>query len=159
MKRLGMAMVALVLAPALPSMLIAAPAQATEAKTPPAQRQNNTLSDMIWLEIPGGRVYFTADGDEVIAQDTRKDGYGVRVRVKDVTHDPDTTVYTLTNSQGVDTSVWAYAKLGGRYDLAEKHCFRFTIWLVNNGKRVSPKDYRQWRNYNNDEDRYCPGVH
>jgi hypothetical protein len=90
--------------------------------------------------------------------DNEEDGYGVRLRVKNVTKDPDVTEYSLTNSFGEDSSIGRNQNWGQPYNLAEKDCFRLTMWLINNGKQVGDKYYVQVRNYNEGGPRPCAGV-
>lgn len=101
---------------------------------------------------PGGLVYFEpgdAGGDAVSLHDKESDGHGVRITVWDETRDPDLHKFTFYNRLGKDKSVASNASMGAPYDLAEGHCFKFRIQLIN-GSNVAENstDYAQWRNSN-----------
>lgn len=137
----------------LSPMLVASPASAGVWGP---FRDHGSFGDMCIHSFDNckGYVRFTPDGDIVRLQDIPGDGYGVRLRVKNVTKDPDATEYTRTAYN--ESIVVTGRRQPG--NLAEKHCFRITIWLVDNGRQVSHKHYTQVRNYNNDGPNYCHDV-
>ncbi|MEV0501213.1 hypothetical protein AB0I84_26960, partial [Streptomyces spectabilis] len=100
----------------------------------------------------GGLVYFEpadSGGDAVTLIDKESDGRGVRISVWDETRDPDVHKFTFYNRYGKDQRVVSNAGLGGSYDLAEGHCFKFRIQLVDGNNVIeSSTDYAQWRNDN-----------
>lgn len=75
--------------------------------------------------------------------------------IKNVTKDPDAREYRVTvhdRSKAVDGS-------DQPGNLAEKHCFRITIWRVDsNGRQIGHKHYTQVRNYNDDGPAFCHDV-
>ncbi|TDC44855.1 hypothetical protein E1281_32360 [Actinomadura sp. KC345] len=99
-------------------------------------------------------VTFHPNGDVVHLRDKPGDDYSVRLRIKNVTKDPDATEYSITAHNGT-TSVFPD---GQPENLAEKHCFRFTIWLLKYGAQAGHKHYTQVRNYNNDGPKFCHDV-
>lgn len=145
---------ALALAPAL------APVSAQAADRAPASQ--NLAAGSVAICTPdaacSGSVEFWPVGDRVQLCDWLSDGYGVKVRVTNVTKDPDVREYTLPNTKGAGKCVTRDAGDQQPWNLAEKHCFRFAVWLVNNGQQVGDKRTVQLRNYNNDGPVTCPGV-
>lgn len=146
---------AVALVPALSSMVALAPAHA-ESRAP-AQRHSSAVAGpgKIWNVAT---FEFKPRGDRVELCDTKADGRGARLRIYNVTKDPDVREYTLTNTRGNNHCITRSAADGQPWNMAEKHCFRFTIWSVDDGERVSEKYWWQYRNYNNDGPRLCTGV-
>lgn len=107
---------------------------------------------------PGGSVKFTAAGDKVHLCDLQADGKRVKLRVMNVTKDPNQIEYTI-DASGLQACADVDASMGQPFNLAEKHCFNFDIWLSDNGRRLQDStNIAQWRNYNNDGAVPCPGV-
>ncbi|GAA1157133.1 hypothetical protein [Streptomyces javensis] len=106
---------------------------------------------------PGGKVSFWPKGDIVWLNDTQADGKGVELDIWDVTDDPDTYGYGLTNvlGNGTRTGLADYI-----WNMPEGHCFRFRIRLLNgDGPEVVPgsTDNAQWMNKDGSAEE-CPGV-
>lgn len=93
---------------------------------------------------PGGRVRFETDGDIVELCDIEADGYAVYLSVYDDTAKRSQYTYTIGGEGRCQTF---RASLGGKYDLPEKHTFRFRICLVRDGKN-SYCDDAYWKNIN-----------
>ncbi|MEW2354281.1 hypothetical protein [Spirillospora sp. NPDC029432] len=108
--------------------------------------------------MAGGGVVFTADGDHVRLCDTQADDAYVRLQVFNVTKDPNQLEYTMNATAGEGICFDVQADMGQPWNLAEKHCFHFRIWLVKDGEYVDGSENNEWwRNYNNDEAN-CRGV-
>ncbi|WP_433466114.1 hypothetical protein [Spirillospora sp. CA-128828] len=93
---------------------------------------------------PGGVMGFWPDGDRVEVADIQRDGWAVRLKVWDATTGK--YKYGGTASRYGSVLQWR-ASLGGKYNLAEKHLFKFEICLVKSG-RASYCDTAKWRNVN-----------
>ncbi|MCE7002392.1 hypothetical protein LWC34_06035 [Kibdelosporangium philippinense] len=95
---------------------------------------------------PGGKVDFWPNGDIVQLCDQQADGARAELHVYDATAGG---LVMHLEAVGDGVCVSRRASDGGRYDLAENHCFRFNIQLRNNGTVVNPSfDQAHWRNYN-----------
>lgn len=105
----------------------------------------------------GAKVDFWPRGDQVRLCDHQSDGARADLVIWNVTKDPDQKEYPLQASGHGVCSTRA-AVLGQPFNLAEGHCFRFRIRLLNNGNEVAgSRDVAQWRNYNNSKEN-CDGV-
>jgi hypothetical protein len=109
---------------------------------------------------PGGRVLFDPDGDVVQVWDQQDDGKDVEVDVWNATHDPNTYEYGIVNRSGTDIVIEATEDMGQPWNMAEGHCYRFRIRLVDhNTNNVVPDttDFAQWRNKDGATEQ-CSGV-
>jgi hypothetical protein len=93
---------------------------------------------------PGGRVRFETDGDVVELCDIEADGYAVYLSVYDNTSHTFKYSYTIGGNGRCQT---LRASLGGNYDLAEGHVFRFRICLARDNN-YSYCDDAYWDNNN-----------
>ncbi|MER7694989.1 hypothetical protein [Streptomyces sp. NPDC097610] len=102
---------------------------------------------------PGGVVEFFTGGDRVRLMDVQADGKDVEVDVWDVTPEPDVYKFGYYNRYGDHVQpVGSDASEGGPYDLAERHCIKFRVRLVNGGSsKVVPgsTNWGRFRNNNN----------
>lgn len=97
----------------------------------------------------GGGVNFEPQDDYVSLFDRESDGRGVRITVWDETADPDVHKFTFYNRRGKGKYVYSDSSMGSPYNLAEGHCFKFRIQLVDGNNVIeSSTDYAQWRNRN-----------
>lgn len=94
---------------------------------------------------PGGRVRFEATGDIVEVCDIEADGFGVYLEVHDNTSG--ITKYSLRIS-GNNECQTVRASMGGSYNLAENHVFRFKICLVRGSESPRYCDTQYWANVN-----------
>jgi len=94
----------------------------------------------------GGRVDFWPDGDIVQLCDKASDGARAEVDV----YDNGGYLYHL-EAAGNGVCGTRRASDGGKYDLAENHCFTFVIYLTDGGVVIpASRDVAQWVNDNND---------
>jgi hypothetical protein len=125
---------------ALTAAVVAVPGQALAAADPHYWMYTND-------DNPGGKVDFWSNGDIIQLCDQQADGARAELNVYDATAGSGLLFHMEASGNGVCVS--HRASDGGRYDLAENHCFRFNIQLTNNGQVVNPSfDQAHWRNYN-----------
>ncbi|MGV2919614.1 hypothetical protein [Streptomyces alfalfae] len=108
----------------------------------------------------GGYVEFYPRGDYVGLTDRTGDGRSVEIDVWNETKDPDKYEFGFVERRGDNHTTYSDASMGQPYNMAERHCFKFRIRLVDNGSVVpGTTDYAQWRNYNeNGGNQNCDDV-
>ncbi|WFB11318.1 hypothetical protein LRS74_32990 [Streptomyces sp. LX-29] len=105
---------------------------------------------------PGGAVEFFTDGDMVRLTDTQADGKDVEVDVWDVTPEPDVYKFGFYNRHGHrEQPVVSEASDGAPYDLAEGHCIKFRIRLVNDGSSTVVPGSTNWGRFRNGSYENC----
>ncbi|MEU4211062.1 hypothetical protein AB0F13_13880 [Streptomyces sp. NPDC026206] len=99
---------------------------------------------------PGGAVEFFTDGDMVRLTDVQADGKDVQVDVWDVTPEPDVYKFGFYNRNGDrGQPVVSDAGMGAPYDLAEGHCIKFRVRLVNDGSSTVVSGSTNWGRFRN----------
>lgn len=123
----------------LPTVAAAAPGPEHAAAAPAAGNEHMYSDD----PNSGARVTFTRDGDVVELCDIQADGYKAFVDVVDWTTDTFKYRYEIGGDGRCQTF---RASLGGKYNLAEDHVFRFRVALTKGGSTLYWPDTAYWEN-------------
>ncbi|BAU87876.1 hypothetical protein SLA_7010 [Streptomyces laurentii] len=120
------------------------------AAWPASAREGYPYSLSTSDDNPGGAVGFFADGDVVELGDIQADGKDIEIDVWDVTPEPDVYKFGFYNRKGYrNGSVYTDASMGAPFNLAEGHCIKLRIRLVNAGSTTVVNGSTNWGRFRN----------